>query len=105
MSDPNPAPHPADFVAACEDAIQRFRGLAAAEPSSRGELIPPLRSLLERLDEQMDELDIALPGFASEQGLMHDAWSALQSIDMDRGGPHVQRYVERAISDLSRVCG
>ena len=105
MSDPTPAPHPEEFKALCEEAIQRFRELGAADPSARTPLLVPLRELLERIDEQMDELDIALPGFAQEQGFMGDAGSALQSIAMDRGGPHVQRYVERAIADLGRVAG
>ena len=105
MSDDAPVQHPPEFLELCERTIERFRALAAAEPHDRGALLPELRTLMEQIDEQVDELDIRLPGFAREQGLLVDASTALQSIAMDRGGPHVERYVERAIADLRRVAG
>ena len=105
MSDESPPQHPAEFRRLCAEAVERFRALAAAGAFERGRMIPELRGLLARIDEQVDELDIALPGFAREQGLLVDASTALQSIDLDRGGPHVQRYVERAIADIERVSG
>jgi hypothetical protein len=105
MPDDAPLQHPPEFRRLCDEAVEAFRALAAAEPSDRGRLIPALRELLARIDEQVDELDIRDPGFAREQGLLVDASSALQSIDMDRGGPHVERYVERAIADIRRVAG
>lgn len=105
MSDEPRVQHPAEFRQLCAQAIERFRALAAADASARGQMIPELRALLARIDEQVDELDITLPGFAREQGLLVDASSALQSIDLDRGGPHVHRYVARAIADLERVAG
>ena len=105
MSDETPAPHPPGFRRLCAQAVEGFRALGAAEPAERGRMIPALRELLERIDQQVDELDITLPGFAREQGWLVDASSALQSIDLDRGGPHVPRYVARAIADIERVSG
>ncbi|MFL5538590.1 MAG: hypothetical protein ACJ8J0_06330 [Longimicrobiaceae bacterium] len=105
MTDDIPLQHPPEFRRLCGEAVEAFRALAAAEPMERGRMIPGLREMLARIDEQVDELDILDPGFAREQGLLVDASSALQSIDLDRGGPHVERYVERAIADIRRVAG
>jgi hypothetical protein len=105
MSDDAPLQHPPEFKRLCSDAEERFRALAAAEPMERGRMVPELRALLQRIDDWIEESDITNPAFAREQGLLIDASSALQSIDMDRGGPHVQRYVERAIADIQRVAG
>jgi hypothetical protein len=105
MSDDAPLQHPPEFRRLCDDAIERLRALAAAEPFDRARLIPPLHEMLARIDEQVDELDLREPGFAREQGLLADASSALRSIDLDRGGPNVERYVERAIADIRRVAG
>jgi hypothetical protein len=106
MSDEAPVRHPAEFRRLCDEAIERLRALAAAEPMERGRMIPELRQRLARIDEWIDEQDIAATdAFAREQGLLVDASSALQSIDLDRGGPHVPRYVERAIADIQRVAG
>lgn len=106
MSDDAPVRHPAEFKRLCDDAIERFRALAAAEPMERGRMVPGLHALLVQIDEWIDEQDIgSTAAFAREQGLLVDASSALQSIDLDRGGPHVARYVERAIADIQRVAG
>jgi hypothetical protein len=107
MSDDEaPVRHPADFRRLCGEAIERFRALAAAAPMERGQMIPELRQRLAAIDEWVDEQDIAsTDAFAREQGLLVDASSALQSIDLDRGGPHVPRYVDRAIADIQRVAG
>jgi hypothetical protein len=105
MSDESPPRHPPEFRRLCEEAVEAFRALAAADPFDRGRMIPGLREMLARIDEQVEDLDIRDPGFAREQGLLVDASSALQSIDLDRGGPHVERYVERAITDIRRVAG
>ena len=105
MPDEAPLHHPPGFQRLCDEAVERFRALAAAGPFERGALVPPLRALLQRIDDQIDEMDIREPGFAQEQGLLVDAATALQSIDLDRGGPHVPRYVERAIADIRRVAG
>jgi len=106
MSDDAPVRHPPSFKRLCDDAIQRFRELAAAEPMKRGHLIPVLRGELAQIDDWIEERDIrSTATFAREQALLVNAWSALQSIDMDRGGPHVRRYVDRAIADLEQVAG
>jgi hypothetical protein len=105
MSDEMPLQHPPEFKRLCEEAVEGFRALAAAELMERGRMIPGLREMLARIDEQIEEMDIRDPGFAREQGLLVDASSALQSIDLDRGGPHVERYVERAVADIRRVAG
>lgn len=106
MTEPALPSHPPEFRRLCGQAIERFRALAAAAgPLERGAMIPGLRALLAQIDEQVEEMDLRAPGFAREQGLLVDASSALQSIDLDRGGPHVERYAERAIADLRRVAG
>jgi hypothetical protein len=105
MSDEPAAPHPPEFRRLCAEAVERFQALDAADAGERGRMVPALRDLLSRIDQQVDELDITLPGFAREQGWLIDASSALQSIDLDRGGPHVHRYVARAIADIERVSG
>jgi hypothetical protein len=49
------------------------------------------------------ELDLRDPEFPREQGWLVDAASAFQSIEMDRGGRQVEKYVQRAVEDLRRV--
>lgn len=105
MPSPTVPEHPPEFRRLCEQAVERLRALAAAPPLERGPLIPGIRALLEQIDREIDERDIRDPGFATEQGLLVDASSALQSIDLDRGGPHVSRFVDRAIADIRRVSG
>jgi len=105
MSDDAPISHPPEFRRLCDDAIARLRALATAGALERGRMIPEIRALLSRIDEWIEERDITMPGFAREQGLLIDAASALQAIDMDRGGPHVPRFVDRAIADIQRVAG
>lgn len=105
MSDETTVHHPPEFTRLCDEAMDGFRALAAADTSGRAKLIPGVRALLARIDEEIDAMDIRLPGFPQEQGALGDAAMALQSIDIDRGGPHVGRYVERAIADIRRVSG
>lgn len=105
MSDAPPLEHPAEIRALCDEAVAAFRALADAEPGARGALVPPIRALLARIDAAVEEADLRHPDFAREQGWLVDASSALQSIDLDRGGPHVARFVERAVADLRRVAG
>jgi hypothetical protein len=105
MSDESPVRHPDEFRRLCSRAVDGFRALAAADPSDRGALVRDLRALLSEIDRQVDEMDLTMPGFAAEQGWLVDAATALESIDLDRGGPHVTRYAERAIADLQRVAG
>jgi hypothetical protein len=100
---PEPVAHPAEFVRMCEDAIARLQALKSATAMERGARLPAIRALLADIGTQLSELDIRLPGFADEQGTLTDASSALQAIDLDRGGPHVPRFVDRIIQDLRRI--
>ena len=103
MSDPTPAQHPAEFVRLCEDAIAQLEALKGASPMERGIRLPAIRALLADISARMADLDLLRPGFADEQGTLTDAASALQAIDMDRGGPHVPRFVDRIVQDLRRI--
>ena len=95
--------HPPDFVALCEQAAEQLLALKNDAPLDRGERLPAIRELLERIGTRMAALDLAHPGFADEQGTLVDAASALQAIAVDRGGPHVPRYVDRIVADLRRI--
>lgn len=103
MSDSTPTEHPATFVRLCEDAIAQLEALKAESPMERGTRLAAIRSLLSDISAQLAELDLLQPGFAEEQGTLTDAASALQAIDMDRGGPHVPRFVDRIVQDLRRI--
>ena len=103
MSDPTPAQHPAEFVRLCEEAIAQLEALKAASPMERGTRLPAIRALLSDVSARMADLDLLQPGFADEQGTLTDASSALQAIDLDRGGPHVPRFVDRIVHDLRRI--
>ena len=103
MSDPTPAQHPPEFVRLCEQAIQALEGLKLATPMERGTRLPAIRELLGEISGHLADLDLRLPGFPDEQGTLTDAASALQAIDMDRGGPHVPRFVDRIVADLRRI--
>jgi hypothetical protein len=98
-------PHPPAFRRLCERAIALFQALLPADVHERARLVPQIRHALEDVQAEAERLDLRLPGFAAEQGLLVDASSALQSIDMDRGGPRVPHWVERAVADLRRVAG
>jgi hypothetical protein len=103
MSDPTPAQHPAEFVRLCEDAIAQLEALKGASPMERGTRLPAIRALLSDIGARTADLDLLRPGFADEQGTLTDAASALQAIDLDRGGPHVPRFVDRIVQDLRRI--
>jgi hypothetical protein len=80
-----------------------LQGLRDADASERGTRIPAIRALLERIGGMLEALDLRAADFPEEQGALVDAWSALQSIDLDRGGPHVPRFVDRAVADVRRL--
>ena len=103
MPDPTPAKHPPRFVRLCEEAIAQLEALKSATVMERGTRLPAIRVLLSDISAQMAELDLLQPGFADEQGTLTDAASKLQAIDMDRGGPHVPRFVDRIVLDLRRI--
>lgn len=97
------APHPPEFVRLCEDAVAQLEALKTATAMERGARLPAIRAQLADIATQLSDLDLRAPGFADEQGTLTDASSALQAIDMDRGGPHVPRFVDRIIQDLRRI--
>lgn len=103
MTDPAPGIHPPEFVDLCQRAIGELEALKASEPSDRGARLLTVRALLADIGLQLAELDMTTPGFADEQGTLVDAASALQAIDLDRGGPNVPRFVDRIIADLRRI--
>lgn len=104
MTDPMPsAAHPPEFVQLCQQAIGALEALKADPPMDRGKRLLTIRALLADIGLQMAELDLRTPGFADEQGTLVDAASALQAIDLDRGGPNVPRFADRIIADLRRI--
>jgi hypothetical protein len=103
MSDPNPSPHPPEFVHLCEQAVQALEALKTDGPLDRGARLLAIRALLADIALQMAELDLRTPGFGDEQGTLVDAASKLQAIDLDRGGPHVPRFTDQIIADLRRI--
>jgi hypothetical protein len=103
MTDPAPSIHPPEFVHLCQQAITELEALKAASPMDRGARLMMIRALLADIGLQMAELDLRTPGFADEQGTLVDAASALQAIDLDRGGPNVPRFVDRIVADLRRI--
>jgi hypothetical protein len=98
-----PLPHPQAFVRMCEEAIEQLEALKKAGVMERGARLPGIRDRLAEISAQVAEMDLRTPGFADEQGTLTDASSALQAIDMDRGGPHVPRFVDRIVQDLRRI--
>jgi hypothetical protein len=100
---PQHASHPPELVRLCEEAAERLQSLRDADAAERGARIPAIRALLERIGAMLEALDLRAADFPEEQGALVDAWSALQSIDLDRGGPHVPRFVDRAVADVQRL--
>ena len=97
------SPHPPEFVRLCEDAIAELLALKDASPSERGARLPALHELITRIGNTLADLDLQAPDFGEEQGTLADAASRLQAIEMDRGGPHVPRYLDRIAEDLRRI--
>jgi hypothetical protein len=105
MTDPGPVVHPPEFVELCRRAIGELEALKADAPTDRGRRLMGIRALLADIGLQLAELDLRTPGFADEQGTLVDAASALQAIDLDRGGPNVPRFADRIVADLRRIAG
>lgn len=103
---PDPArPHPPEFMALCQRAIDLLGSVPALPPSERGARLREAHAAMEEVDRQVKELDLGGPRFAEEQGDLVAAASALQALEIDHGGPQVQRYVDRAIAALRHVAG
>lgn len=103
MSDTTPAPHPPEFVALCDRAIDLLASVPDLPPSERGERLRQARAALEEVDRRVTELDLRTARFAEEQGGLVAAASALQALEIDHGGPQVRRYVERAVEAIRLV--
>lgn len=101
MSDP--AAHPAAFVHLCEEAVRQLQALEGMGPMERGAALIPIRAALAEIAERMEALDWETPRYEREQAALLDAANALGAIDLDRGGPHVPRYVQRIVDDLGRI--
>lgn len=95
--------HPAAFVALCREAVRQLGALEQMGPMERGVALPPIRAALARIGERMEALDWDTPRYEREQAALLDAANALGAIDLDRGGPHVPRYVRRIVDDLERI--
>ena len=96
-------PHPPELRQLCAEAAALFESLLEQDFTTRGATLAELRPLLTRIDETVKELDLKDPDFPQEQGWLVDAASALQSIELDRGGWHVDKFAHRAAEDLRRV--
>ncbi len=103
MPHPDAGTHPPAFVQLCEGAIGELEALKAASPLDRGPLIPPIHARLAEIAAAVAEMDLRAPGFADEQAALTDAASKLQASGLDRGGPHVARFVDRIVADLRRL--
>jgi hypothetical protein len=97
------SPHPPELRSLCARAAALFESLRDQDLTQRAATLRELRPLLTEIDETVKELDLRDPDFPREQGWLMDAASALQSIEMDRGGWHVDKFALRAAEDLRRV--
>lgn len=97
------AAHPAAFVHLCREAIRHLRALEGMGPMERGAALAPIRDALARIGERMVALDREASRYEREQAALLDAANALGAIELDRGGPHVPRYVQRIVEDLERI--
>lgn len=97
------SPHPPELRSLCSEAAALFGSLPDQDLAARGGTLARLRPLLTRIDEMVKELDLRDPDFPREQGWLVDAASALQSIEVDRGGRFVEKFASRAMEDLRRV--
>ncbi|MBB4637738.1 hypothetical protein [Longimicrobium terrae] len=97
------AAHPAAFVHLCREAVRQLRALESMGAMERGAALVPIRAALSEIGEKMEALDWETPRYEREQAALMDAANALGAIDLDRGGPHVPRYVQRIVDDLERI--
>ena len=96
-------PHPAAFRELCERAVGFLEQLKAAGPTERTPLLVQAQQAMRDIDGQVKSLDLGDPSFNDEQGDLIAAASALQAIELDRGGPKVPKYVDTAIEAIRRV--
>jgi hypothetical protein len=103
MPDSQHVPHPASFRELCGRAVQVLEQLKAAGPTERTELLRQAQDAMRQIDGQVKSLDLGDPAFNDEQGDLIAASSALQAIELDRGGPKVPKYVDTAIEHIRRM--
>jgi hypothetical protein len=96
-------PHPADFRELCQRAVAVLQDLKAAGPTDRTPLLLQAQDALRDIDQQVKTLDLGDPAFNDEQGDVMAASSALQAIELDRGGPKVGKYADQAIEAIERL--
>lgn len=95
--------HPPELRRLCTEAASLFEAIPTQDQDGRSATLARLRPLLSRIDQMVTDLDLRDPDFPREQGWLTDAASALQSIELDRGGWHVEKFAGRAAEDLRRV--
>jgi hypothetical protein len=107
MSDAPARPHPPEFIALCRHAAELLDSVPGLPLTERGERLRQAHAAVEQIDRRLKELDLDRgdPHFSEEQGDLIAVASALQALELDRGGPNVRRYVDRAITAIRHVAG
>jgi hypothetical protein len=77
--------------------------LKAAAATERTALLRQAQDAMREIDAQVKSLDLGDPTFNDEQGDLIAASSALQAIELDRGGPRVAKYADTAIAAIHHV--
>ncbi len=98
-------PHPEDFRRLCLDAVALLEAVSETTGDGRAALLPRVDAALREIDRRLQELDLRSPDFGEEQGEIVTARSAVQAIEMDRGGPRVGELADRAAAALRRLAG
>lgn len=96
-------PHPAAFRDLCRRAVDLLEQLKAAPATDRTELLRQAQQAMRDIDAQVKSLDLGDPTFNDEQGDLIAAASALQAIELDRGGPRAAKYADTAIAAIRHV--
>jgi hypothetical protein len=97
--------HPEAFRELCRRAIDLLEQLKAAPATERTDTLRQAQSAMREIDAQVKSLDLGDPTFNDEQGDLIAASSALQAIELDRGGPRVAKYADTAIAAIRHVSG
>jgi hypothetical protein len=96
-------PHPQPFRALCGRAVDALERLKAAAPTDRTALLREAQAAMSEIDRQVKSMDLGDPTFNDEQGDLIAASSALQALELDRGGPKASKYADTAIDAIRRV--
>jgi hypothetical protein len=103
MPDAQGNPHTAAFRELCERAVSLLEALKAAPAMERTPILRDAQQAMRDIDAQVKALDLGGPSFSDEQGDLIAASSALQAIELDRGGPRVATFVDRAVAAIRHV--